>query len=267
MSVYSKANGLFDLRNSDCNVGSFLKKDDVKTILGITDSDLAKIEFQEINGISVIDESKLQKLWYENKIINAPYEPKSSLDEKILISIIQNTYPHIIIERQTRISRFSLDLKLTLDNKTVFIEFDGPSHFAFSRYGEPKKHPFDKKKIIEDKTGIEVVNWPYWIQRCQSNVKAIFEKNIDGFGVLWSTNIHFGDFIFDDSAAIIEKMSSRFNAKRAEGFGYFYINSENRNNPDHPIVEKIRSGKENINKLLPKGFKEKAGWLPSILCN
>lgn len=265
MNILGKPNGIFDLNNSDQCVGSYIKKSDIPFILDNKESDLTQIDFSIIDGQEVIDERKLQKLWYENKIPNSPPEDKTSLDEKLLSAVIKKVYPDIIIERQIRISRFSMDLKLTLNEKTVFIEFDGPSHFAMSRYGAPRKHPFYKKQTIEDKTGIEVVNWPYWIQRCQSNVKAIFEKSTKGFGVLWSTNIHFGDFVFENSADVIEKMNARFNANRDSGVGYFYITSENRNNPDHPIVEKIKNGKEDVGRIIPKGITERGKWLPSIL--
>ncbi|MFW6174076.1 MAG: hypothetical protein ACOC5T_10055 [Elusimicrobiota bacterium] len=137
-----------------------------------------------------------------------------------------------------------MDLKLPLNEKVVFIEFDGAAYFAMSQYGSPRKHPFYKKNCIEEKTGIEIVNWHYWIQRCQSNVKSVFEKNIKGYGALWSTKTPFSEFIFEDSANVIEKMNDRFNAQRESGVGYFYVNSENRNNPDHPIIKKSKIKKK-----------------------
>ena len=159
-----------------------------------------------------------------------------------------------------------MDLKLTLNGKTIFIEFDGPSHFAISKYGPPKHDPFRKKKIIEDKTGIEVVNWAYWIQRCSSNVKALFHKDIVGFGVLWSTNIHFGDFYFENSAEIIEIISNRFKAVDNSGIGYFYgANTKGRNNFEHPIIDEILNDKKPIERILPKGFKTKEFWIPEKL--
>jgi hypothetical protein len=113
-----------------------------------------------------------------------------------------------------------------------------------------------------------VVNWAYWIQRCTSNVKALFEPQIVGYGVLWNTEIHFGDFIFDNSAEIIEVITKRFNAVDNSGYGYFYgSNTRDRNNSEHPIIEKIKSGKERIERVLPRGYTDRNYWLPEKLKN
>ncbi len=267
MAILGKATGIFDLNDSDISVGSYLKKCDIKEILQVTDDDLKAINFIIINNEEVIDEREIQKLWYENKIPNAISVNKSSLDELLLIAIIKRTFPKIQIERQIRVKKFSMDLKLTLENKApIFIEFDGPSHFVNSRYGYPKHEPFRKKKIVEDITGVEVVNWAYWIQRCSRNVRALFDKTIDGYGALWSTEIHFGMFVFEYSAEIIDTITKRFNAVDENGYAYFYQSkSKGRNNPEHPIIEKIKNGLANIGLLIPKGFKNRNYWLPEEL--
>lgn len=267
MTILGKPEGIFDLNDSDKFVGSYLTKDDVKEILQVNDNDLKIVNFKNIDGNEVVDERQIQKLWYDNKIPNAIPVDKSSLDELLLIAIIKRTYPNIQIERQISVKRFSMDLKLTLDEKPpIFIEFDGPSHFALSRYGPPKHEPFRKKKIVEDTTGIEVVNWAYWIQRCTSNVKALFDNSIKGYGVLWSTEIHFGMFVFENSADIIETITKRFNAIDENGIGYFYGGqTRERNNPEHPIIEKIKGGKADAGLIIPKGFKDRNFWLPEKL--
>jgi len=267
MAILGRPEGIFDLNDSDKCVGSYLTKSDVKEILQVSDNDLAAIHFKIIDGNEVIDERQIQKLWYDNKIPNAIPVGKSSLDELLLIAIIRRTYPDIQIERQLKIKRFAMDLKLTLQDKSpVFIEFDGPSHFAPSRWGQPKDDPFRKKKIVEDETGIEVVNWAYWIQRCDSNVKAIFDKSIKGFGVLWSTEVHFGMFTSEKSASIIDTITKRFNAIDENGYGYFYGGqTRERNNPEHPVIEKIINGKANIGLIIPKGHREVNYWLPEKL--
>jgi very-short-patch-repair endonuclease len=265
MAILGKPQGIFDLSNSDYCVGSYLLKSDVKEILNVSDEDLKSVKFTNKNGNEVCDEKDIQKIWYKGEIPNAIPDGKSSLDELLLIAIIKKTYPNIIIERQSKVLRYSMDLKITLDKKEVYIEFDGPYHFIRSQYGEPKK-PFIKKQIVQDKTGIEVVNWPYWIQRYSSNVKTIFEKDIKGYGALWSTEIHFGTFFFPDSAQIIETISKRFNAVDDNGYGYFYgPSTRDRNNPEHPIIEKIKNGKKNIDIILPKGYKEINYWIPQKL--
>ena len=64
---------------------------------------------------------------------------------------------------------------------------------------------------------------------------------------------------------IIETINSRFNLDR-EGYGYFYgPNTAGRNNREHPLIEKIRSGKKPIETILPKGFIDKEKWLPNQL--
>ena len=267
MAILGKAQGIFSISSSDLCVGSFLLKEDIKNFLCVNDSDLKGLKFKEIDGVEVIDERKLQKAWYSGQIPNAPAVESSSLDEFLLLAIVRRALPESSIERQIRIKRFKMDLKITYKGKSLFVEFDGPSHFAISRYGPPKHGPFRKKKIVEDETGIEVVNWAYWIQRCESNVKALFDKNVKGYGVLWSTNVHFGDFYFENSAEIIESINRRFNADH-DGYGYFYgPNTLSRNNPEHPIVEKIVTGSESVKRLLPNGFKNKDRWLPKKLRN
>lgn len=244
MSILGKPEGIFDLNNSDYSVGSYLQKQDILEILQVTSQDLSPIKFKIINGVEVVDERVIQKAWYSGKIENAIPVAKSSLDELLLIVIINITFPDITIERQIKVGRYSLDLKLTLNNKALFVEFDGPYHFAPSRYGIPKD-PFKKKREVEDATGLECVNWPYWIQRCSANVKALFDKSAIGLGVLWSTEVHLGMFVFENSADIINIITKRFNAVDNDGYGYFYgPGTKGRNNPEHPILEKINQGQK-----------------------
>ena len=259
--------GVFDLHESNRCVGSFIKKDDVKKILGVTDKDLSNLSFVEKNGIEVIDERKIHVAWRKNEIPNAPKVGVSSLDEFILICIIKNVFPDCEIERQIRVKRFKMDLKLTYKGKSIFVEFDGPSHFAISRFGPPRHEPFRKKKIVEDATGIEVVNWAYWIQRCEANVRALFDDTVNGFGALWSTNVHFGDFYFDNSAEIIDTINKRFNVERNGGYGYFYGTEsfDDRLISEHPIIKKIKNGSENIKRILPRGYDDINKWIPSCL--
>ena len=258
-----KPQGIFDLNDSDHCVGSYLQKSDIMEILKVTDNDLKDINFKNIDGYEVCHERVIRKKWKDKEIPNAIPVNRSSFDEVLLIPIIERVYPNIIIERQSKVLSYSMDLKLTMDKKSVYIEYEGPSHFTNSQ-----KEPFlCKKKKVEDEMGIEVINWPYWIQSCSSNVRAIFEKDIIGLGVLWSTASYFGVFCFgEDSAGIIELLSKRFNAIDDNGYGYFYgPNTKDRNNPEHPIIKKIKNGEKDINLILPKGFKEANYWLPNEL--
>lgn len=272
MRTLIKPAGFFDLKNSDRHVGSYISKEDVKKIFEIYSNKsleidcFSEIPFEIFNGKEYVDEHKLHVAWNNNKIKGVELKKGVSLDELILLAIIKITFPEAIIEDQVRINRYKMDLKVTLGSQTVFIEFDGPSHFSPTRYGNPAHEPFYKKNLIEDKTGYEVINWAFWIQRCSTNVRAIFSKDIEGLGALWSSSCYFGNFYFDNSAEIIEKINDRFNIKKEQGYGYFYEkNSLGIQKPEHPIVANIIKDPEKINLLLPKGYKSASIWLPSNL--
>ncbi len=265
MGILGKAQGIFNSANSDLNVGSYLLKKDIKEFLCVDDSDLDFLTFKNFDGIEAIDEKKVRKAWYDGEIPNSPDPGCSSLDELLILSIVRKALPDCFIERQVKVKRFKMDLKITYEGKSIFIEFDGPHHFAITRYGPPTHEPFRKKKIVEDETGVEVVNWAYWIQRCESNVKALFGKDTKGYGALWSTNYHFGDFYFENSVEIIESINNRFSADR-DGYGYFYgPNTAGRNNPEHPIMQKIRLGDALIERIIPKGAIDRKKWVPNLI--
>ena len=104
--------------------------------------------------------------------------------------------------------------------------------------------------------------WPFWIQRCTRNIRAIIDKKTSGLASVWSTKALFGDFVFPKSAQIIIELSNQFNAVKADGLGYMYGNSHT-NKPIHPILEAIRNGKVDKNRLIPKGNDmPESFWLP-----
>lgn len=261
MSNFISGSGIFDFFDSDRHVGSYFKKSDIFAIFGFSDSDFLDVPIYKLNNFEVIDEKDLMKFWY-----NFNSSKKVSMDELILIKLINLVYPEAIITTQEKVGRFSLDLKVSVNGVEKYIEFDGPSHFALTKYGPPRVHPFYKKYKIEDITGIEVVNWPYWIQRCETNVKSIFDKTKNGYGALWSTNIHFGDFYFNDSAEIIKNISLRFGAFGDDGVcNYYEENSLGRVKPEHPIIKRILKGKDEISRIIPKGYIDFENWVPLIL--
>lgn len=262
--MLGKAAGIFSLADSNFCVGSFISKFDLILILGIDHSLIADLESQTIDGKIFYDERKIHKFWYEKNPLGLGN--KLSFDEVILSKLFKITFPDAVVTRQERIKRFKMDLAIELNGEKKYIEFDGPSHFAAGRFGQPNADPFRKKKIVEDATGCEVINWPYWIQRCEANVRAAIAGSGSGYGVLWSTNCHFGDFVFENSAEIIMKMSRRFGLAESDGFGHLYGPSTlGRNNPEHPIIQRILDGKENVGRLIPKGAKERNFWLPKKL--
>ena len=272
MSILGRPQGLFELHRSDLCVGSFLIKSDVVEILGVTESDIQLVPFKSWNGIVAVDERVLQKLWYKSTIPNSPPakigNARVSLDEMILKKLIELAYPGAIVEHQVAWGRRRVDLKVSVGGVSKLVEFHGPNHFAPSHYNYNKspEHPSIRKAEAENHFGIECVLWPYWIQRCISNVVAIFDKDVHGLGALWSTKIHFSTFIFPDSAQIIESINNRFCATRDGGCGYFYgPSTEGRSNPEHPIIREIQQGKKGIELLLPRGYKDIKHWVPRCL--
>lgn len=258
------AAGVFDLFNSDHCVGSFILKRDLLRVLKINESQISELKSKTIEGEVAYDERAIHKFWYEKNPLG--YGNKLSFDEFVLSELVRQTFPDAEITRQECIKRFKMDLSVEVAGVKKYIEFDGPSHFAAGRYGPPNPDPFRKKKIVEDATGCEVINWPYWIQRCETNVRTAITSSGSGYGVLWSTTCHFGDFAFEDSAEIILRMSRRFGVPEAEGFGHFYgPNTLGRNNPEHPIIQRIIRGKESVGRLIPKGASDRNFWLPEKL--
>jgi len=180
MGLLGKPSGIFDLNDSDKCVGSFFSKSDIKEILRVNDNDLSEARFILKDNIEVVDEREIQKLWYNNKIPNSPPwkigNIRISLDELVLIAIIKKTYPAATIQHQIPWGRKKLDLSVTLNKETKIIEFHGPGHFTNIGYGIPP-NPMDRKNSAEADFKNEYVIWPYWMQRCSLNVKAIFDKN------------------------------------------------------------------------------------------
>src|SRR5262249_49076360 len=149
--------------------------------------------------------------------------------------------------------------------KRVAVEFFGPSHFIPQFRGKIKP-PTDRKKSIEDHLGCECVVWPYWIQRCESNVRALFDASAVGKAAVWSTQAHFGDFVLPRSSAFIIGLSQRFNAVSADGLGYMYLDGRTKNKPVHPIVKRIMNGAERKEQLIPPGNdRPEAFWLPECI--
>ena len=278
MGLLGKPLGIFCLKESDKYVGSFISKEDVKIILGVNDEDLEAVSFKLINDTPYISESTLRKVyWEENLIPNAVPCKKGistiSLDEYILISLIKQTYPNAKVESQYKWRRKYIDIYVEDGNRKFFLEFHGPGHFKkLSVYRDPED-PFVRKKEIEEEFGIPCYIWPYWIQRCASNLRILLsdaDPTERGFGALWSTKVFFGEFFLENSAQIIADLTAQFNAIPDGTYGYFYEewNGEGgRIKEEHPIIQKILDGKKSVDLLIPKGFKpeDRNKWLPKAL--
>lgn len=272
MGLLGTPKGIFKLNDSDKYVGSFISRSDLKDIFSIKDNDLNKIEFEIIDGEEYIDETSLRNYWAKDKIPNSPpYKignSRISLDEYILVSIIKKTFPNSIVEQQVKWGRKYIDIKVINGDYSFFIEFHGPGHFIQLSRRTPED-PFQRKFQIENEFGLKCFIWPYWIQRCSKNLKILIgELNENGYGALWSTKMHFGEFYFHNSADIIKEITRQFNAAPNDNFGYFYEEfNDSRIKPEHPIVKSILNNrlKNGIDILLPNGLEgeEIENWLPA----
>ncbi len=280
MGYLSTGKGLFRLDYSDLNVGSFFKIGELRQILEldiISDEEFEQIASERnllAKRSKVINEKDLKKKTilelrkaYSSSTSNIRVD---SFDELVLKRLIYKTLQGVKVIPQAEVKysknkqgKKKVDFQIDYNGKVVLLEFDGPGHFDGNN-----ENPLNVKSILEDENGVECVLWPYWIQRCAANVKAIFNPNAIGFGALWSTKFQFGSFSISDPAKVIIAESKRFNAIRENGIGYFYGADENEKRcmPTHPIVQDILSGAKTVDVLIPPGWKgDKCFWLPQIL--
>lgn len=274
MALLGIPKGVFSLNESDKFVGSYISITDVAEILNVGIRELSNClnkDLTAVNDILFIDEMTLRKKWKNGQINGAVPSmvgnATASLDEYIISAIIKKSFDKkAVVENQFKWGRKRIDLFVKLKEKEFFIEFLGPGHFTIQNNRVPE-NPLLRKALIEKEFNRPCYLWPYWIQRCKKNIQVLIEEARIGLGALWSTRVHFGDFIFDNSAQIIEEITSTFKAS-TEGYGVFYEqDSHGRNKPEHPILKKILNGKTKIEKLLPKGHNknEVNFWLPRSL--
>lgn len=268
MAWIGKSQGIFKLHDSDNYCGSYISLEDASEILGVEPDTLSFLPQKVIEEEKFLSELDLHKAWGSGKI-NSPHKPqignaRRSLDELIIMKLMEITLPQCSVDFQVKFGRKYVDLKVTYQEKSVFIEFVGPSHFI-PQYGRTPTSPLARKREIEDYLGFECVIWPFWIQRCARNVKIIFDEVESGLASVWSTKAFFGDFVYSRSTDVITEISERFRAIREDGIGYMYGNSHT-NKPVHPIVRKILDGKEEMQRLIPAGNKYSISyWLPEEL--
>lgn len=269
MGYLYKGKGVFILSDTDHNVGSYFSVEDLAEILEIDEINVLRNELERMKLISMngrVDEKDLygNNVWKELKTAcsKKPIVNRASFDEYVLKAIFKRAYPNMEIEQQAKVNKKQVDFKLTLNDKIIYVEFDGPGHFIQSN-----SSPLERIDGIEQATGCEAVSWPFWVQRCEANVRALFDKKQRGYGALWTSKAYFGDFSFSNSAEIIIKLSSRFNAIQNDGIGYFYEKDANKMcKPMHPIIDKIRKGKKDKTMLIPKGEIDDINfWMPSEL--
>lgn len=281
-----KGSGLFDLNSSNKHIGSWFKRSDVAEIFSVPDANLNGINFQIKNGTEVINENDLIQVFKSDnipgfaRVYSKAKKPKGidSLDEYVLMAIIKKEFPSIEIQHQHELiipdsigrrRKRNVDFLLKKGNREIFVEFDGIHHFIPTGSGRRfQTDAFHLKNKIENEYGIEVVNWPFWIQRCARNVEVLFDAEKEGFAALWSApkSVMFSRFEIDNPADTIKKMTSRFNALDSDGIGYMYgPNSKGRNQPAHPYVDKILQDKYSKELLLPQDYNVQKFWLPRVL--
>ncbi len=263
--MLGKPTGIFDLEDSDNNCGSYLKKKDIITILNCKESDIDFVEFTRLNDELVIDERSFQKIWYNNKLLNKS-NIKMSFDEMIFCSLLKSTYPDAEVIQQFRVGRKVVDFKIGVNNTEILLDFDGPNHFVMTKYGVPTDVRI-RRDSIEKESGLALVNIPYWIQRSKNTVMAIIDGINKSRGALWSSEVFFGDFVFNDSAQIIIELSDRVNCDLTQGVGYFYegwSGLRGQVKPTHPILDRIKNRRESLSRLLPKGAGDKKFWTPNL---
>jgi hypothetical protein len=242
--------------------------EDAAEVLGVPCSALDGLPREDQDGVSVVSETVLRREWQSRRIAS-PHQPtiggaKRSLDELVVMRLAQITLPGCSVEPQVQFGRKRVDIRVEWRGVPKFVEFVGPAHFIVS-LGRTPSSPLARKQEVEDHFGYECVIWPYWIQRCTSNVAAMFDSTVTGLASVWSTAAHFGDFVYQRSADIILAMSNRFNAVRSDGLGYMY-GSEHAVKPVHPIVAAIMRGEQKRERLVPKGSAQPIEfWLPKEL--
>jgi hypothetical protein len=274
MAWIGGSEGVFRLHDSDDNCGSLVSLSDAAEIFDVSVSALANLanttlKISEADGEKFVNELDLHKAWGSGAI-PTPHLPKMgnakrSLDELILIKLVKLTYPTASITPQLKAGRQQADLFIELDDERVAIEFFGPSHFIPQYPGELKP-PSERRASIEANLKCKCVVWPYWIQRCETNVRALFRPGTVGKASVWSTKAHFGDFVLPNSAEIVIELSQKFNAIGEDGLGYMYLASRTKNKPIHPIVKRVMEGKQQRERLIPKGNDRPTSfWLPECI--
>ena len=264
------AAGIFSLDNSDRYCGSYISLSDAARILRVEQSALQHLPSVRSGTNVYISDQKLGRAWASGTIQSPRGSFRhtggsTSFDELIILTIIELALPGAHVETQVRVGRRVADFRISHGGKSAVVEFLGPYHFIRRTLDQKMIDPRERASYIEDVLGEECIIWPYWVQRCASNARAIFDPAIQGIGSIWSTSAHFGDFFFADSSNLIQTINRRFRLERHEGIGYFYTD-ELAAKPVHPIIRRIRTGRDPIRRLIPPGpITDPKYWLPKSL--
>ena len=246
MNSYLKPCGTMDIFVN--SIGSYFSNSDLCTILSSNIPDIKKYL-----SPGLTDENSIHKIITSNKLSRN----KETFDE-LVINYILNKLGHNTI-LQYKLNKYKIDIYLP--DKSIGIEFLGPSHFCVTRYGIPK-NPIERSMRIEDKFGIQIINWPFWMPKISKNVESVLNNTKCIFS-MWNSNILYSDFYFDNSDELIKKINSQFKNINPLSIGYMYEkNIYGYIKPEHPIINKIRVNSDNLVKLLPKKSSDITYYIP-----
>ena len=133
MAWIGKSEGLFRLHDSDNFCGSYISVDDVAEILEVPLSSLAACPSTTVDNQRFVSELDIHKEWGSGRI-QSPQKPKlgtatRSFDELIVRKLFQITLVGCHVECQIPFGRKHVDLKITHDNWSLFVEFVVPVAF------------------------------------------------------------------------------------------------------------------------------------------
>ncbi len=266
-----KTAGVFSLHESDRTCGSYISIRDAATILKVDPAELDHYRLAQHGEQDFTTDKTLGRAWASGQITSPRTSMRRgnsmvSFDELIVLTLIELTLPGAAVHPQKEVDRFLIDFLVEHNGVTIALEFCGPHHFIRRHPGE--RTPLDPRvraERISRLLNVECVIWPYWVQRCESNVRALFDSSVRGIASVWSTSAQFGNFSFPDSHKVIQDINARFRVERETGIGYMYTD-EIVSKPVHPVVSQIRRGRESVSKLVPPGStSSKRYWVPRVL--
>ncbi len=234
---------------------------------------------QNIDNIEVIDENNgFKTIWGPNGNRRIPTDWKrrpllANHYELVLYNIFIRVVGVANVQMQYQIDNIGhkYDFMINFNNQNYLIEFEGIGHFKLNPYGETV-HPLEQLNNFNN-PDFQLIIWPYWIQRCEQNLKVVLGDETYGLGAVWGATYFFNDFPWEDSNEIIKKLNSQFNIERNGEIGYIYGPDENRNYSEHPYIESKflnnRATSWTIEKFIPKGtsndIEDRNYWLPARL--
>ncbi len=283
-------NRIFSLERNDETVSSFYTLNDLVLMINnrlnfenqISEAYIRQNFYdliQLIENIEVIDERN------GFKIIWGPTGERRIPTDWKLRPLVANHYELVLynifirvvgtgnvkVQYQIKGEGHHFDFMIEYEGEKYLIEFEGIDHFKANRRGVTI-HPLEQLNSFNN-PDFKLIIWPYWIQRCEMNLKVVLGLEINGLGAIWGADYFYNDFPWQDSNNIIKTLNAQFNIERNGNIGYIYGPDENRNYPEHPFIKgKILNNiapSWTIEKFIPKGtlnsIEDRNYWLPDRL--